>query len=132
MPRKLNQRVICLAVAMGLVWSGAVFYGAQDTATKQKTDVKKPKKTTPDVIFVPTPQPVVDKMLELAKLKKGETVYDLGCGDGRIVVTAAKLGAKARDSTSTPSESPNPKRTSKRTKSKRWSRSSMPTSSSWT
>ena len=45
---------------------------------------------TPDVIYVPTPQPVVDKMLELAKPKKGELVYDLGCGDGRIVVTAAK------------------------------------------
>lgn len=44
----------------------------------------------PDVIFVPTPQFVVDKMLELAKVKKDDVVYDLGCGDGRIVVTAAK------------------------------------------
>jgi len=97
MQRKFNQRVICLAVALGMVWSGAVFYGAQkDTATKQKTDTKKPKKTTPDVIFLPTPQPVVEKMLDLAKLKKGEMVYDLGCGDGRIVVTAAKRGAKAK------------------------------------
>lgn len=43
-----------------------------------------------DVPFVPTPQPVVDKMLEMAKVKKGETVYDLGSGDGRIVITAAK------------------------------------------
>jgi precorrin-6B methylase 2 len=93
---KPNQRVICLAVAMSLVWSGAIFYGAQDTATKQKTDTKKPKKTEPDVIFVPTPQPVVDAMLKLAKLKKGEMVYDLGCGDGRIVVTAAKMGAKGK------------------------------------
>jgi SAM-dependent methyltransferase len=97
MQRKLNQRVIGLAVMMGLVWSGAAFYGvAQDTATKQKTEVKKPKKTEPDVIFVPTPQPVVERMLDLAKLKKGETVYDLGCGDGRIVVTAAKRGAKGK------------------------------------
>jgi ribosomal protein L11 methylase PrmA len=50
----------------------------------------------PDVHFVPTPQYVVDKMLELAKIKKNDLVYDLGCGDGRIVVTAAKrYGCKA-------------------------------------
>jgi hypothetical protein len=51
---------------------------------------------TPDVIYVPTPQPVVDKMLEMAQVKKTDVVYDLGCGDGRIVVTAAKrYGTKA-------------------------------------
>lgn len=44
----------------------------------------------PDVIFVPTPQDVVDKMLELAEVTKEDLVYDLGCGDGRIVVTVAK------------------------------------------
>jgi len=44
----------------------------------------------PDVVFVPTPQVVVDKMLELAQVTKDDVVYDLGCGDGRIVVTAAK------------------------------------------
>jgi uncharacterized protein (TIGR03000 family) len=49
----------------------------------------------PDVIFVPTPQAVVDKMLEMAQVKKGDVVYDLGCGDGRIVVSAAKRGARA-------------------------------------
>jgi SAM-dependent methyltransferase len=43
-----------------------------------------------DVPFVPTPQPVVDEMLRLAEPKEGEILYDLGCGDGRIVVTAAK------------------------------------------
>jgi PBP1b-binding outer membrane lipoprotein LpoB len=42
---------------------------------------------SPDVIFVPTPQDVVDKMLELVKLTKDDLIYDLGCGDGRIVVT---------------------------------------------
>lgn len=48
-----------------------------------------------DIIYVPTPQKVVDKMLEVAKVTKNDTVYDLGCGDGRIVVSAAKkLGAR--------------------------------------
>lgn len=48
------------------------------------------------VPFVPTPQDVVEKMLELAEVKKGDVVFDLGSGDGRIVVTAAKkYGARA-------------------------------------
>lgn len=42
-----------------------------------------------DVPYVPTPMPVVDAMLDLAKVVKSDTVYDLGCGDGRIVVRAA-------------------------------------------
>ncbi len=48
----------------------------------------------PDVIYVPTRQTVVDAMLNVAKVKAGDVVYDLGCGDGRIVVAAAKLGAR--------------------------------------
>jgi ubiquinone/menaquinone biosynthesis C-methylase UbiE len=45
---------------------------------------------TPDVIYVPTPQEVVDEMLKLAKVGKNDVLYDLGSGDGRIPVTAAK------------------------------------------
>lgn len=44
----------------------------------------------PDVPYVPTPQPVVDKMLDLARVGKNDVLYDLGCGDGRIVITAAR------------------------------------------
>ena len=40
--------------------------------------------------FVPTPQEIVDRMLRLANVTKDDIVYDLGCGDGRIVITAAK------------------------------------------
>ena len=43
-----------------------------------------------DVIFVPTPPHVVDRMLELSGIRKGEFLIDLGCGDGRIPVSAAK------------------------------------------
>lgn len=45
---------------------------------------------SPDVPFVPTPQNVVDAMLKLANVKKGDVLYDLGSGDGRLVITAAK------------------------------------------
>ena len=50
----------------------------------------------PDVIFVATPHDVVDMMLHLARVKRDDVLYDLGCGDGRIVVAAAKkYGCKA-------------------------------------
>jgi len=48
-----------------------------------------------DVIWVPTPQSLVDKMLEIAKVTPQDFVVDLGSGDGRTVITAAKLGATA-------------------------------------
>jgi precorrin-6B methylase 2 len=44
----------------------------------------------PDVVYVPTPQPVVDAMLKMANVKKGDILYDLGSGDGRIPITAAR------------------------------------------
>ena len=49
----------------------------------------------PDVVFVPTPQEVVDQMMKLANVHAGDVLYDLGCGDGRTVISAAKLGARA-------------------------------------
>jgi ribosomal protein L11 methylase PrmA len=44
----------------------------------------------PDVIYVPTPQELVEDMLRLADVRKGDVLYDLGSGDGRIAITAAK------------------------------------------
>jgi SAM-dependent methyltransferase len=58
---------------------------AQDTIFENKKIVP----------YVPSPQYVVDKMIDLAGVKPGDLVYDLGSGDGRIVITAAKKGAQA-------------------------------------
>ena len=69
----------------------SVFFPHGNGAIAQDTSFEN-KKIVP---FVPTPQQVVDKMIELAGVKKGDVVYDLGSGDGRIVITAAKKGARA-------------------------------------
>jgi SAM-dependent methyltransferase len=49
------------------------------------------KGKAPDVRYVPTPDEVVIEMLQIARVTQNDTVYDLGCGDGRIVITAAKI-----------------------------------------
>ncbi len=52
--------------------------------------------TRRDAAYVPTPEPIIRRMLEMAEVKPGETLYDLGSGDGRIVVIAARdFGARA-------------------------------------
>jgi SAM-dependent methyltransferase len=51
---------------------------------------KSPELRKPDIHFVPTPPEVVDEMLRMADIKKGDILYDLGSGDGRIVIAAAK------------------------------------------
>lgn len=56
---------------------------AQAAATQAQT-------RTPDVVFVPTPPQVVDAMLEMAEVRDGDVLYDLGSGDGRIPIAAAK------------------------------------------
>src|SRR6266581_4530625 len=63
------------AVAVGVCW----YFYWDATRTKE-----------PQVIYVSTPPDAVDKMLEMAQVTKDDVVYDLGCGDGRIVIAAAK------------------------------------------
>lgn len=78
-----NSRGLVVVLALGWLTLGA---------SAQQSDWES-KKIVP---FVPTPQQSVEDMLALAQVKKGDVVYDLGSGDGRIVITAAKkYGAKA-------------------------------------
>jgi outer membrane protein assembly factor BamB len=83
-------------------WTTPVIVGGRLYLRDQDTlycyDIKaKPHSRGPRPPFVPTPQDVVEKMLELADIKRTDTVVDLGCGDGRIVVTAAqKYGCTAK------------------------------------
>lgn len=76
----LSRRSALLGAATLIAVPATVQHALAQTATAPRLDVP----------FVPTPQPVVDKMLELAKVGKGDFLIDLGSGDGRIPVTAAK------------------------------------------
>lgn len=80
-----------LALVVGLPFgSSGLFFDSGPSYAQDS--IFESKKIVP---FVPSPQEVVDRMIVLAEVKKGDTVYDLGSGDGRIVITAAKKGAKA-------------------------------------
>jgi protein-L-isoaspartate O-methyltransferase len=72
-------RLIALPVAAGFVFTFFV------VAQENKTD--KGEKLAP---YLPTPETIVDRMLQLGELKAGETMWDLGSGDGRIVIDAAR------------------------------------------
>jgi len=90
-----NIKTFSMAGLFGLVIAIAGLSFQPSTALAQAAQKynDEGKKIVP---YVPTPQEVVERMLELAQVKKGDIVYDLGSGDGRIVVTAAKkYGVKA-------------------------------------
>ena len=80
-------------IAVALLLCGTVA-SAQQTATQAPFEprVGQPGK---DVVWVPSPQALVDKMLDMAKLTPQDYLMDLGSGDGRTVITAAKRGATA-------------------------------------
>ncbi len=85
------RRLLALAAAVLLVASSA---HAQATQTKPfEPTVGQAGK---DVVWVPTPQPLVERMLDMAKVTPQDFLMDLGSGDGRTVITAAKRGLRAQ------------------------------------
>ncbi len=79
--RSWGSRFLVLLTGLGAVAAGIAL-------AAQESDQSPTQR--PDTVYVATPHDVVAKMLELAQVKQSDVVYDLGCGDGRIVVTAAK------------------------------------------
>ena len=77
---KTGARFLLALVAAPLIAAGAVSPACAQAAALRG----------PDVVFVPTPPQVVDRMLDVARVGRGDVLYDLGCGDGRIVIEAAK------------------------------------------
>ena len=71
------------------IFIALLLFGALGMAALQHFAPPAPQRT-PDVVYVPTPHEVVAEMLRLAEVDNRDTVYDLGCGDGRLVITAAK------------------------------------------
>ncbi|TMH82667.1 MAG: methyltransferase domain-containing protein [Betaproteobacteria bacterium] len=80
----------CLSILM--LSASAVCAFAQAPSAEYTPEVGQSGK---DVVWVPSPQELVDKMLDMAKVTPKDYVIDLGSGDGRTVITAAKRGARA-------------------------------------
>jgi SAM-dependent methyltransferase len=86
-----SKAILVLLLAALLVQQGPHLF----RVAKRAFSDEEPRRR-PDVSYVPTPQKVVDRMLELAQVSADDVVYDLGCGDGRIMITAAqKYGCRA-------------------------------------
>lgn len=97
-----TPRLVLLAfLSVGLLLVGGAPQSglAQQTDTTEDTSIPglevPPQPQESDVPYVPTPEPVVDQMLEMAEVDETDVIYDLGSGDGRIVIRAAqKYGAR--------------------------------------
>ncbi len=90
MPSPSNTRLILFTACLCLTASLA-----HAQATDQKPFEPTVGQAGKDVVWVPTPQALVNKMLDMAKVTPSDVLMDLGSGDGRTVITAAKRGVKA-------------------------------------
>ncbi|MBW3598755.1 MAG: methyltransferase domain-containing protein [Planctomycetes bacterium] len=94
-PRRLRPAVLIVCAVVGVViGAGAV------VATQHFSGLRSyggpPLRKWNDAPFITTPDDVVEKLLDVAEVKEGELLYDLGCGDGRIAIAAAKRGCRAK------------------------------------
>jgi precorrin-6B methylase 2 len=85
------RAIACASILLGFALSAGAQTAVQAPAAAPQKELR-----SPDVIFVPTPHEVVEAMLTVAKVGKGDVLYDLGSGDGRIPITAAQKYGIAR------------------------------------
>jgi len=86
---RIRRRAAARALAIAAVLAASIAIGQE---REYEPQVGQPGK---DVVWVPTPEPLVDRMLAMAQVGPGDVVFDLGSGDGRTVIAAAKRGAQA-------------------------------------
>jgi SAM-dependent methyltransferase len=100
-PRRAVLLSLLLGVLGEMIWAAlpptARFYDVEPEGWYRKDALHGAERDSPYIAnYVPTPQEVVERMLELAEIRKEDLLYDLGSGDGRIVITAAsRYGIKA-------------------------------------
>ena len=95
--------IVCLALVVGRDWlvstkaAGSFVLKEDGRSGRPAILTARADEESPYIApYVPTPQEVIDRMLQLAEVRAGDVVYDLGSGDGRIVITAAaRYGVKA-------------------------------------
>lgn len=92
----LRKSHIAAVVLCGLSLMGSAWADTPETQASNSEFVPTVGQSGKDVIWVPTPQALVDRMLDMAELTAQDKLVDLGSGDGRTVITAAKRGASAR------------------------------------
>ena len=91
MPTPVPLRAVLFALAMSSCAGGALAQAAPAPSAYEPSVGQEGK----DVVWVPTPQALVDKMLDMAKVTPADYLIDLGSGDGRTVITAARRGVRA-------------------------------------
>jgi SAM-dependent methyltransferase len=93
---KYNTRTLALAALLTLALGSASAQVAEsDRAACVRTYKPESGQEGKDVVWVPTPDEVVQRMLQVAKVTPADIVYDLGAGDGKIAIAAGKLGARS-------------------------------------
>ena len=85
----MQSKLLQLAAAV-LILAASTSVDAQSTQAATTAPAPAKQLRSPDVIYVPTPPEVVDAMLKVAEVRRGDVLYDLGSGDGRIPITAAQ------------------------------------------